>query len=128
MNTKVITKLEFAMILTSLDEHGVDVITARYSGGGDSGEIEEVDLEYRRVLEKNERRSYPENWGQISEEIQEWLYQRLEGEADWCNNEGGEGDLRIDVPSGEYTINHGTRPEINWDELAGDLKEELKDH
>lgn len=135
---KPITKFEIGLILKDLATYGVKRILVRYSGGGDSGEIDEVEAvfeekkvrrkvkgRYKMVIAKN-----PEipNWSGIEDKIKEWTYDRLTHEDDWCNNEGGEGNIKIEVPTGKYKLNHGVHVmHTEYSASDGSLKKELAD-
>lgn len=113
-------KSDMGMALFSLAEQGVTRITIYYSGSGDSGEITDVSPEY--ISPRKERVDLLK-WNEIAKILEDWAYDRLEYEADWCNNDGGEGHIQIQVPSGEYQLHHGVR-DITYSDSEGDLKEE----
>jgi len=118
------TKLNLGTALLELSELGVLDVFIYYNGSGDSGEISEIGLRYKQSMqEKKKDEKYPEKWDELREALEEWAYARLEDEADWYNNEGGEGNIQIQVPSGEYTLHHGIR-EMHYNDSTGDLKEE----
>lgn len=82
---------------------GAAKIQAVFSGGGDSGQIDEVHL-----LDANgklmDEAHHKENQEAISK-IEDFIYTRLEDMPfDWVNNEGGSGTLTIDVKTGECEI------------------------
>lgn len=136
---KPVTKLEFGLILKDLADYGVKRITIRYSGGGDSGAIDETEVDFheRKKIKKKVRGKYKwitpkeptiSEWEGMKSKIESWAYDRLEVEDDWCNNEGGEGNIKIEVPSGKYRLNHGVHViETVWDNHVGSLKKELAD-
>ena len=119
-----LTKLSLGTALLELKELGVIEIEISYSGGGDDGAIDDVELQYNLSGNRTRAdRQLPEGWDEIKNELEEWTYERLGTEGDWVNNDGGEGTITIQVPSGEYTLNHGVR-ETHWTNSEGDLKEE----
>ena len=113
-------KENIGIALFSLAEVGVREISIYYSGSGDSGEIVDVNLEYKKNAS---RETEIDRWDEIEDILREWAYDRLEHEDDWCNNDGGEGTITIQVPSGEYRIHHGVRSMV-YNDSEGELKEE----
>jgi hypothetical protein len=112
-------------VLPVLQELGTQEVCVSFDGSGDSGSIE--DIAFHPELEgdpplvsiRKPRRVYDEgsgSWLQSSEEeeaplkvaIEELTYDYLdETDVDWYNNDGGYGDLIIDVTRGtvELTVN-----------------------
>ena len=101
------TNLELGIILTSLADRGVVKIIIDYNGSGDSGAVEYIGLiTNHNALTYIDNYSI-DNWKDIEHAIEEWVYENLEQKEDWYNNDGGQGSFAIQVPSGEYTNNHG---------------------
>jgi|688.fasta_scaffold05035_4 hypothetical protein len=84
-----------AMILELLDLGAVKAVI-NYSGGGDSGAVDEVEFRDANdnVLKLDDRR----------EEIEDMVYPLLNTLEDWWNNEGGYGLMVLDLRTGEYHI------------------------
>lgn len=122
---KKLDKLDLGMALFSLAEAGVKTIDIRYSGGGDSGSIEEtVALDKKGVYMDPDTL---DRWKEIVEALDAWAYKRLENvEGDWINNEGGSGTFTIQVPSGEYTLAHSINVTQDFDH-EGTIKDELEE-
>jgi hypothetical protein len=122
---KKLSKIDLGMALFGLAEKGVKTIEIRYSGGGDSGSIEEVNpLNRKQEVMKVEKL---ERWDEIQNILEEWAYKRLEDtEGDWINNEGGSGTFTIQVPSGEYELAHSVNITKDYDH-SGLISEELED-
>ena len=110
------TENKMTGLLLQLADLGVTGIKIIYSGGGDSGAIdniiytrEEVPLEDLDDLE-----AYSENVLNLEDlstsiysDLEEFAHNKLLDDIeDWWNNEGGYGTLLISIPSGNYKINN----------------------
>ena len=90
--------LEFTL---TAQKYGVDMIKLNYSGGGDSGQID--DIEYRdscgkvMIIEDNPLNGYLEDF--VNDKV-------LDDVEDWYNNSGGYGEVIIDVKTGDITVNN----------------------
>ena len=104
-------------LLLQLADLGVTGIKIIYSGGGDSGAIDEIIYTTEEITNLEDL----ENLDQYSEnvlnlrDLSTSLYSNIEDFAtsklldeieDWWNNEGGCGTVLITIPSGNYTINN----------------------
>ena len=104
-------------LLLQLADLGVTGIKIIYSGGGDSGAIDEIIYTTEKVTNFEDL----ENLDQYSEnvlnlrDLSTSLYSDIEDFAtsklldnieDWWNNEGGYGTVLIAIPSGNYKINN----------------------
>jgi len=104
-------------LLLQLADLGVTGIKVIYSGGGDSGAVDEIIYTTEKVTSLEDL----ENLDQYSEnvlnlrDLSTSFYSDIEDFAtsklldnieDWWNNEGGFGTVLITVPSGNYTINN----------------------
>ena len=111
------TENEMTGLLLQLADLGVTGIKIFYSGGGDSGDID--DIIYTTTKEAsfddiNTLSSYGENSlyltnldHDLKDEITEFATSKLLDEIeDWWNNDGGHGNLLIKIPSGQYEINN----------------------
>ena len=111
------TENEMTGLLLKLADLGVTGIKIFYSGGGDSGDID--DIIYTTTKEAsfddiNTLSSYGENSlyltnldHDLKDEITEFATSKLLDEIeDWWNNDGGHGNLLIKIPSGQYEINN----------------------
>jgi len=91
--------------------NGYHTIEVNYSGSGDSGDIDSIHLlKYKEVF------SYTSEVGKenIEDRIKEitdcevWVRNKadriLEQVEDWWNNDGGQGQMVIQIPSGTYVI------------------------
>ena len=108
-------------LLLQLADRGVTGIRVHYSGGGDSGAIEDINYT-TATLDENEEDAF-EYISQLStygynaapnlrdldnsiySDIQDFANDKILGDIeDWWNNDGGYGVLCILVPSGKYKI------------------------
>lgn len=108
-------------LLLQLADRGVTGIRVHYSGGGDSGAIEDINYT-TATLDENEEDAF-EYISQLStygynaapnlrdldnsiySDIQDFANDRILSDIeDWWNNDGGYGVLCILVPSGKYKI------------------------
>ena len=111
------TENEMTDLLLKLADLGVTGIKVIYSGGGDSGAVDEIIYTTEKVTSLEDL----ENLDQYSEnvlnlrDLSTSFYSDIEDFAtsklldnieDWWNNEGGFGTVLITVPSGNYTINN----------------------
>ena len=102
-------------IISHLLDKGIVKVSVRYSGGGDSGDMEEI-----RFHTKDEKDD--DGSTKLELNIDDDVYKQLEGKfdsltndvEDWWNNEGGYGTVEIQIPSGEYEIiNNCYRQEVD---------------
>ena len=111
------TENDMTGLLLQLADLGVTGIKIIYSGGGDSGAIDEIIYTTEKVTCFEDL----ENLDQYSEnvlnlrDLSTSLYSDIEDFAtsklldnieDWWNNEGGYGTVLIAIPSGNYTLNN----------------------
>ena len=104
----------FTHVLFNLAAQGFEFIKINYSGGGDSGCIDDVYLLFHgtatiegdNISENNDRDyAHPDT---VLEELieQKALDQVLDKADDWWNNEGGGGTLYISTLDGSYYGDH----------------------
>lgn len=101
-----------------LQDLGVTEIKVNYSGGGDSGQID--DIEYCNPKVKGfTSDAIPK---EILDRVEKIAYTLLEDIADWYNNEGGYGTVFIKLPSFEYDIDghYYEEAESTYNEETGD--------
>lgn len=115
MNTATLT---WDGILLRLKDYGVKYVYCYYSGGGDSGCIDEfafygadADIEFNfednGFTIKNES-----NKMKLQEESSLWnmVVGELDGKLmqveDWYNNDGGYGEMLVEVDTGRYLIDN----------------------
>ena len=111
------TENDMTGLLLQLADLGVTGIKIIYSGGGDSGAIDEIIYTTEKVTNFEDL----ENLDQYSEnvlnlrDLSTSFYSDIEDFAtsklldnieDWWNNEGGYGTVLIAIPSGNYKINN----------------------
>jgi hypothetical protein len=104
-------------LLLQLADLGVTGIKVIYSGGGDSGAIDNIIYTTEKVSSLQDLDDlYPYNENVLNLlDLSNSLYSDIEDFAtsklldnieDWWNNEGGYGTVLIAIPSGNYTINN----------------------
>ena len=111
------TENDMTGLLLQLADLGVTGIKIIYSGGGDSGAIDEIiytteevttfeDLDYLDPYSENvlNLRDLSTSFYSNIEDFA--TSQLLDNVEDWWNNEGGHGTVLITIPSGNYTINN----------------------
>ena len=122
---KTIKKIELGVALFNLSELGVKSIRIEYSGGGDSGSVEDINPLDKKGEDMNSDKL--PKWDEIKEALEHWAYKRLENTpGDWVNNEGGAGTFYIQIPSGEYTLEHRLNITEDYD-FKGTVSKELED-
>ena len=111
------TENDMTGLLLQLADLGVTGIKIIYSGGGDSGAIDDIIYTTEEVTfleDLDDLDPYSENVLNLRD-LSTSLYSDLEDFAssklldeieDWWNNEGGYGTVLIAIPSGDYTINN----------------------
>jgi len=111
------TENEMTGLLLKLADLGVTGIKIIYSGGGDSGAIDDIiytteEVTFLEDLENLDH--YSENVLNLRD-LSTSLYSDIEDFAtsklldtieDWWNNDGGYGTVLIAIPSGNYKINN----------------------
>jgi hypothetical protein len=104
----------FTHVLFNLAAQGVEYIKIQYSGSGDSGCVDQVELipqglitiEDERINEHNHI-DYDEPGDELKELIEDKVITHVLNHADdWWNNEGGGGTLYICTLDGTYHGDH----------------------
>ena len=115
------TELEMTGLLLKLADIGITGIKVHYAGSGDSGAIESL-VYTTEELDMDEVDAFIEIdtldiWGnendltnlnhELSTLVENFVLEKLLNDIeDWWNNDGGEGEVLILVPSGKYQINN----------------------
>jgi hypothetical protein len=111
------TENDMTGLLLQLADLGVTGIKVIYSGGGDSGAIDDIIYTTEKVTfleDLDDLDPYSENVLNLRD-LSTSLYSDIEDFAtsklldtieDWWNNEGGYGTVLIAIPSGNYKINN----------------------
>jgi hypothetical protein len=104
-------------LLLKLADLGVTGIKIFYSGGGDSGALDDIVYTTKKV-EDIEDINYLENFGNevvflkdldsaLNADIENFAEEKILSDIeDWWNNDGGYGVMLISVPSGDYKIDN----------------------
>lgn len=94
--------------LVMLRDMGYTHLRIAYSGGGDSGQIDEIDAQQivdGKVVEEN---NLIDDEVEVSYEIiKDWVDSNLLNDIeDWWNNEGGYGEVLIDLSDLSYELDN----------------------
>ena len=89
-------------LFAALKDVGVTNVNIRYDGGGDSGQVEDVEYEGTNLDHTSLNDKFEGDLQDLATHILEQHYN-----WDWYNNDGGYGDIRIDL--------EGDTPEISID-------------
>jgi len=111
------TENDMTGLLLQLADLGVTGIKVLYSGGGDSGAIDDIIYTTQEVTsleDLDDLDPYSNNVLNVRDlstsfylNIEDFATERLlDNIEDWWNNEGGYGTVLIAIPSGNYTINN----------------------
>lgn len=91
----------FTNILFNLAAQGVKNIIIRYSGSGDSGQLDEM-----IAIKRDDSTEY-ELENSLKTRIENYVFSNLiDRLPDWYNNEGGGGELVIEVADASYSCDH----------------------
>ena len=111
------TENEMTGLLLQLADLGVTGIKIFYSGGGDSGDIDDIvytttkEATFNNIMNLT---NYGENLlnlqtldDELSDKIKDFANEKILNDLeDWWNNDGGYGTMLIKIPSGKYEINN----------------------
>ena len=111
------TENEMTGLLLQLADLGVTGIKIFYSGGGDSGDIDDIiytttkEASFDNIMNLT---SYGEDLlnlqtldDELADKIKDFASEKiLNNLEDWWNNDGGYGTMLIKIPSGKYEINN----------------------
>ena len=111
------TENDMTGLLLQLADLGVTGIKIIYSGGGDSGAIDDIIYTTEKVTfleDLDDLDPYSENVLNLRDlstsfysNMEDFVTsQILDNIEDWWNNDGGYGTVLITIPSGNYTINN----------------------
>jgi hypothetical protein len=95
--------MNIAKAMMHLEDLGVKKVIVKYSGGGDSGQIDEILFSKTEDDDENDGEDIGVN-KEVLEIIEAKAYRLLNPIEDWYNNDGGYGTVIIQVPTGEYNI------------------------
>ena len=124
-----IRKLEASLGLVALKDMGINFLHVEYAGGGDSGCIETI-TPYSEARVDYDEDGFIEDVGDLRNEIivdedlkkmldsieNEIFIEILNNIEDWWNNEGGYGDMYVDLTTGSYMIYNHQYGEADYDE------------
>ena len=111
------TENDMTGLLLKLADLGVTGIKIFYSGGGDSGALDDIVYTTKEIADIEDI-NYLENYGEdvlnlkdldsaLSSDIENFAEEQILNDIeDWWNNDGGHGVMLIAIPSGNYKINN----------------------
>ena len=124
-------KLEASLGLVALKDIGINFLHIQYSGGGDDGSIESI-THYSEVEVKYDKNGTIETVGLLLDEDEiivddslqlmldniehQIILEILNDIEDWWNNEGGYGNMYVDLTTGSYMIYNHQYGEAAYDE------------
>lgn len=112
------TENEMTGLLLKLADLGVTGIKIFYSGGGDSGDIDDIVYTTSKEAAFNNIMNLTAGYGEdvlylqnldteLKDQISDFANERiLTNLEDWWNNDGGYGVMLIKIPSGQYEISN----------------------
>mgnify|MGYP000085101357 CR=1 FL=1 len=112
-------------ILVKLKDKGINKIEITFSGSGDSGDIDDLiyydvtdKYYYSRDMVKNSYMT-DEEYNLLQNDCYEFIDDAIEG-ADWYNNEGGFGNITIDLDTMTANVEYSQRTveEYSWEDLS----------
>ena len=112
-------------ILVKLKDKGINKIEITFSGSGDSGDIDDLiyydvtdKYYYSRDMVKNSYMT-DEEYNLLQNDCYEFIDDAIEG-ADWYNNEGGFGNITIDLDTMTADVEYSQRTveEYSWEDLS----------
>jgi hypothetical protein len=113
--------IEFKRIKFELRSLGIKKVYIHFNGSGDDGDIEDIEFEndsqsngqYDTVTTLN-----PTHIGKLKDLAYDMIDDKVNNEygGDWINNDGGYGNICLDIDKNEYTLdyNQRTTDEVNW--------------
>ena len=112
------TENEMTGLLLKLADLGVTGIKIFYSGGGDSGDIDDIVYTTTKEAAFNNIMNLTAGYGEdvlylqnldneLADKIKDFANEKILNDLeDWWNNDGGYGVMLIKIPSGKYEINN----------------------
>ena len=95
-------------VMTYLSDLSYEKIIIKYSGGGDSGAIDEI--YFVKFGESEEESFTSQDKKIINPDVRDYIeslcFRQLDRVEDWWNNEGGYGSMDLHIPSGEFVIHN----------------------
>jgi hypothetical protein len=80
---------ERTILAAAMMSLGVKTVLIRFSGGGDSGQIDDIEIDMHPGHEEP---------AGLNKKLESWAYKFLEGVGvDWYNNDGGQGEIEFDL-------------------------------
>lgn len=108
-------KSGFTHVLLNIAAQGYHWVKVSYSGGGDDGSVDEVELIPAEALdiEDNELKWHDHNYEgakpdqELVEVLEDFVYEKVLSKLDdWWNNEGGGGTMYVSTLDASYHVDH----------------------
>ena len=105
-------------ILTKLKDQGISKVHINFSGSGDSGDIDDVEVEDMFGNSAWHQSYNAQNLTQDdSNKLMDLFFDTLDEEVtkygDWVNNEGGYGTFIIDTDTAQFELDYNQRTVLN---------------
>lgn len=96
-------------------DQGVNRIIINFSGSGDSGDIDDIEYyqENEEISSSIQIKDSDENV--LRDFAYDIISSKVDTVGDWVNNEGGYGNVEIDVETNHYTLNYSQRTTEDYD-------------
>ena len=106
--------------LLKLKDKGVSEILIEFSGGGDSGDVDNVSFKDFNGNYVNQDSTTVTVFEDLAWKL---IADKVDTVGDWVNNEGGWGEITINVVNSDYDLNYYQRTTEDFDWSACELFE-----
>ena len=115
------SKTEYLQLFHVLADLGVSAVTISFSGGGDSGDVDNP-VYFNRKLKQLDK----EQLGEFDTQLTDFADILLQNTHDWYNNDGGHGEITLNVDEQTYEISQYIRI-VNEEHYSfdGEIKDQL---
>lgn len=115
-------KIKFKRIMFELKDLGIQTVYINFDGGGDDGDIQHIEYENdstnRGLYDQVESIS-----NKTEDKLRDWAlelihhYVDMQYGGDWVNNDGGYGNIAINVKEEKYNFNYSQRTteDVGWE-------------
>ena len=105
------------LALTNLKDLGIVKVEIEFSGSGDSGDIDEVNYYIKsKDWDTHYSETLPSKYDDLFKDLG-WdiLTKTVDTVGDWVNNEGGYGNISINVEDKTYDVDYHQRTTDDYD-------------